>query len=104
MTILCSDTTSFGLLVACIPQLPAGKIPPRDPKIHGRRLGLGRPAAGERGERKGQGQHCKPGQASQRHSQTDNTAGMLTSDKLFQCVCPHEKSQFPSSDPQTSTG
>lgn len=78
MTILCSDTTSFGLLVACIPRLGAGKTPPRDPKIYSR-AGLD-PAShelecvcgvcvcvgvGERG--RARGQSCKPGQAIQFH-------------------------------------
>lgn len=71
MTILRSDTTSFGLLVACIPRLRAGKTPPRDPKIHSRpgldpasRESGG--AAREWGKRgRARGQSCKPGQASQ---------------------------------------
>ncbi|CAB1445808.1 unnamed protein product [Pleuronectes platessa] len=77
MMILRSDTTSFGLPVACIPRLPAGKIPPRDPKIYTRRArpGPSQPVSlhavkrgGERGERKGQGQSCKPGQATSSNS------------------------------------
>lgn len=95
MTILCSDTTSFGLLVACIPRLGAGKTPPRDPKIHSR-AGLD-PASrelecvvcvwgtqpGSGGERKGQGAELQA-RTSQSvpqapdYCQTDNTAGMLT--------------------------
>lgn len=51
MTILRSDTTSFGLPVARIPRLQAGKTPPRDPKIHSR-LGPDPEGGG-----------CKPGQA-----------------------------------------
>lgn len=49
MMVLGCDTTSFGLLVACIPRLPAGKIPPRDPKIYDRQRGGAQPAKGERG-------------------------------------------------------
>lgn len=66
--ILSSDRTSFGLLVACIPRLPAGNIPPRDPKIHGQARPRPNPPASreegqqpgrwERGERKGQGQEA----------------------------------------------
>lgn len=71
MTILRSDTTSFGLPVACIPQLQAGKTPPRDPKIHGR-LGLDPERCWERDREReegwraaGGGGNCKPEQASQ---------------------------------------
>lgn len=56
MMILCSDTTSFGLLLACIPRLPAGKIPPRDPKIY-------------------DGPGCSPGSREVGHSQGKRERG-----------------------------
>lgn len=74
--ILRCDTTSFGLLVACMPPLPAGKIPP--PGILKYMAGCEEGAAAPGG-----GGGCESGQASQRHGpettvrQTTTAAGML---------------------------
>lgn len=65
MTILRSDTTSFGLLVACIPQRKAGKTPSRDPKIHSRHS-LDQ-ASREMVGGGGGWQCCRPRQANQLH-------------------------------------
>lgn len=82
MTILRSDTTSFGLPVARIPRLQAGKTPPRDPKIHSR-LGLDP----ERWWERGGGVQAWTSQAALQASdggRADNTAGMLTCQKPLQ--------------------
>lgn len=78
MTILRSDTTSFGLLVSCIPQLPAGKIPPRDPKIHDRPgLSSARPASREVGQQAGRGEREREEGPGGRAASLDKPASQL---------------------------
>lgn len=86
MTILRSDTTSFGLLVACIPQRKAGKTPPRDPKIHSRH-GLDQASremvGGGGGVTVLQAPTSQSAPQASDDSQTDNTAGMFACRRPF---------------------
>lgn len=78
MTLLRTDTTSFGLPVARIPLLQAGKTPPRDPKIHSR---LGPDPEGGGGA---QAWTSPPALQASDEGRADNTTGMLTCHKPLQ--------------------
>lgn len=80
MTILCWDTASFGLPVACILWLPAGEMPPRDPKIHSR---PGLSSSGRGDDKKGSGQSCEPGKATQPQTRATLTCEKRSDSKLL---------------------